>query len=232
MSKKPEKLKWFKDFVQNLPERRTGDRSLMDKAIIDPQIFKSVTPSVFRYYMGLECLKRYAKLTGQSFSRATLEFPSLIFPISNNMITQLEYWREFHTLCGKLEYLSGGEYICQGKPNQRKFLILCYFLKNKSATSSDVSRSLNISLANASFLLKWYKTQGLLWREQKIEKRRGRRSFVYGLTEIGKQRLTYLHKTVSLPRKTTKTSETYRLWQLQVAQRINILLKKLKKTAS
>lgn len=214
MSQKPAKLQWFKDFVeQGIYRVEESDKSLI--CIVAEKMkasgVESPTQQSFQRFLGLVCLERYVKLTNQSLLRATSEFPLIKIGCSGDMLIQLLYWREFKTLCSKLEYLSGGEYICQEKPNQRKYLVLRYSADKESLTSDELSKALGISLQNASFLLKWYCRQGLFTREKVREKRRGRPTFIYKLTHVGEERVLYLARTMSLlPRKATNESETYR----------------------
>lgn len=176
-------------------------------------------------------LKRYAELTGQSESRVMLQYPYLTMPQpTNDLMNEIAYWVQYQDICRKLEYLTGGEFICEGKPNQRKLLTLEYFSKVDSASSIDIKEKFNISLANATRRLRLYaKQQGLLDREQLREKRRGRPTFVYKLNETGKKRLAYLYKTISLPRKATEISEKYRICHWGMERIIYDLKKKLLK---
>lgn len=175
-------------------------------------------------------LKRYAELTGQSESQVMLKYPYLIMPEpTNDLVNEIAYWVQYQDVCRKLEYLTGGEFVCEGKPNQRKLLILDYFSKVDSATSLDVKERFNISLANATRRLRLYNKQCLLDRERLREKRRGRPTFVYNLNETGKKRLAYLYKTISLPRKATEISEKYRICHWGMQRIIDNLKKKLLK---
>jgi len=192
---------------------------------------KSPTLQSFENSLGLVCLEHYAKLTNQSLPRVISEFLFIKIGWSNDVRFQLAYLKQFSTLCHKLEYLSGGEYVCQGKPNQRKYLVLRYSAYKESITSDELSKALKISLQNASSRLKWYCRQELFTREKVREQRRGRPTFIYKLTHVGKERALYLLKTMPLlPRKVTEESETYRLLKLKWDLRWVNLLKTVMKS--
>ena len=224
MSEKPI-VKWFKDFIPIRPSRerdRTLVRTVVEKMIASG--VKSPTLQSFENFLGLVCLERYAKLTNQSLPRVISEFLFIKSGWPNDVRIQLAYLKQFSTLCHKLEYLSGGEFVCQGKPNQRKYLVLLYSAYKESITSHELSKALKISLQNASSRLKWYCRQELFTREKVREQRRGRPTFIYKLTHVGKERALYLLETMPLlPRKGTKESETYRLLKLSLDLRLTNL---------
>lgn len=231
MSEKPT-VKWFKDFIPVRPTRER-DRTLV-RAVAEKMIasgVKSPTLQSFENYLGLVCLERYAKLTNQSLPRVVSEFLFIKSGWPSDVRFQFAYLRQFSALCDKLEYLSGGEFVCQGKPNQMKYLVLLYSVGKESITSDELCKALGISLQNASSRLKWYCRQELFTREKVREQRRGRPTFIYKLTHVGKERALYLLETMpSLPRKVTEESETYRLLKLKFDLRWVNLLKAVMKS--
>lgn len=225
-------VKWFKDFIPVRPSRERDNtlvRAVAEKMIASG--VKSPTLQSFENFLGLVCLERYAELTNQSLRRVVSEFLFIENGWPSDVRIQFAYLKQFSTLCDKLEYLYGGEFVCQGKSNQRKYLVLLYSAYKESITSYELSKALKISLQNASSRLKWYCGQGLFTREKVREQRRGRPTFIYKLTHFGKERASYLVKTMPLlPRKGTEESETYRLLKLKWDLRLVNLLKTVMKS--
>lgn len=158
----------------------------------------------------------YAERTGKPFPTVATNYAILLYPMPNDVKGRIRYLESATRLFGDLATFYKGPLLFESNPNQRKILVLEYFSKRNRATSFDVSSSLDMSLTNASDLLRRYYKQGLLTRTVAEEKKRGRRTMVYKLTEAGQERLSFLYKTVNFKRTETDKSIKYRLYQLKM----------------
>ena len=175
----------------------------------------------------LVILLGYAKITGRPFSEVAVEYAILLRPMPTDVEGKIRYWESFARLFGDFATFCSGPLVFEGKGNQRKLLILRYFLERDCTTSLDVSSDLNLSLTNASERLRRYYKQGLLARRALGRRRRGRRTMVYRLTEAGRRRLAFLEKNVKFKRTETDESKRYRSRQSRVEKTVRTLRQRL-----
>jgi DNA-binding MarR family transcriptional regulator len=163
-------------------------------------------------------VQAYAAVTERSFAEVALEYAFLLRPMPSNREGKIRYLETLSKILGDLatHYESP---LFESRGNQRKLLILSYFLERGYATSFDVSSGLKMSLTNVSERLRRYYKQGLLTRKPVERKRRGRRTMAYELTKDGRRRLALLIRTVKFRGAETNESKKYRSRQLIVEKR-------------
>jgi predicted transcriptional regulator len=168
-------------------------------------------------------LSGYAQKTSRPFSEVAREYAILLRPKPTDVEGRIRYLESLARLYENLAAVCSGPPMFEGKGNQRKLLILRYFSERDCATTLDVSSDANLSLTNASERLRRYYKQGLLARGALVKRRRGRRTMVYKLTEVGLRRLAFLEKNVQFKRAETDASKAYRFYRRTVEMKVRAL---------